>query len=102
MVGDERRRDPAPVPEPPLPPVAPPHGDRGGDAAGGTRVFGHAVRFDRIAAASHVAAGFVTVEELIGVTVLNRYAVVLGEVDGCQAINLPGQEAWMNVQGMPD
>lgn len=44
---------------------------------GGRLVFGHAVRFDRIAAASHAAAGFVTVEELIGVTVLNRFAVVL-------------------------
>jgi GNAT superfamily N-acetyltransferase len=44
---------------------------------GGTRVSGHAVRFDRIAAASHAAAGFVTVEELIGVTLLNRYAVVV-------------------------
>jgi hypothetical protein len=32
--------------------------------------FGHALRFDRIAAASHAAAGFVTVEELIGLTVL--------------------------------
>jgi hypothetical protein len=44
---------------------------------GGKRVFGHAVRFDRVAAASRAAAGFVTVEELIGVTVLNRFAVIV-------------------------
>jgi GNAT superfamily N-acetyltransferase len=44
---------------------------------GGKRVFGHALRFDRIAAASHAAAGFVTVEELIGFTVLDRFAMVL-------------------------
>jgi hypothetical protein len=44
---------------------------------GGKLVFGHALRFDRIAAASHAAAGFVTVEELIGLTVLNRFVVVL-------------------------
>ena len=29
---------------------------------GGTLVFGHASRFNRVAAASHAAAGFVTVE----------------------------------------
>jgi hypothetical protein len=44
---------------------------------GGSRVIGHARRFDAIAARSHVSAGFVTVEELIGVTLLNRVAVVL-------------------------
>lgn len=44
---------------------------------GGQRVVGHAYRFNRIAAASHAAAGFVTVEELIGLTVLNRFAVVV-------------------------
>lgn len=44
---------------------------------GGKVVFGHASRFNRIAAASHAAAGFVTVEELIGLNVLNRFAVVL-------------------------
>jgi hypothetical protein len=44
---------------------------------GGKVVFGHASRFNRIAAASHAAAGFVTVEELIGLNMLNRFAVVL-------------------------
>lgn len=44
---------------------------------GGTLVFGHASRFNRIAAASHAAAGYVTVEELIGLTVLNRFTIVL-------------------------
>ena len=44
---------------------------------GGRVVFGHASRFNRIAAASHAAAGFVTVEELIGLNMLNRFAVVL-------------------------
>jgi len=44
---------------------------------GGREVFGHASRFNRIAAASHAAAGFVTVEELIGLNVLDRYVVVL-------------------------
>ena len=44
---------------------------------GGAVVFGHASRFNRVAAASHVAAGFVTVEDLISLTVLNRFAVVL-------------------------
>lgn len=44
---------------------------------GGTVVFGHASRFNRIAAASHAAAGYVTVEELIGLRFLNRFAVVL-------------------------
>jgi GNAT superfamily N-acetyltransferase len=44
---------------------------------GGKRVFGHASRLNRIAAASHRAAGFVTVEDLIGLTVLDRFVVVL-------------------------
>jgi hypothetical protein len=44
---------------------------------GGKLMFGHAFRFDRIAAASHAAAGFVTVEELIGLNVLNRFVVPL-------------------------
>jgi GNAT superfamily N-acetyltransferase len=44
---------------------------------GGKLVFGHAFRFDRIAAASHAAAGFVTVEELLGLNVLNRFVVLL-------------------------
>jgi GNAT superfamily N-acetyltransferase len=44
---------------------------------GGKLVFGHAFRFDRIAAASHAAAGFVTVEDLIGLNVLNRFVVVV-------------------------
>jgi len=44
---------------------------------GGRLVFGHASRFNRNAAASHAAAGFVTVEELIGLTMLDRFAVVL-------------------------
>lgn len=44
---------------------------------GGNRVFGHASRFNRIAAASHAAAGYVTVEESISLTVLNRVAIVL-------------------------
>jgi GNAT superfamily N-acetyltransferase len=44
---------------------------------GGRRVFGHASRFNRIAAASHAAAGYVTVEDLITLTVLNRVAVIL-------------------------
>ncbi len=44
---------------------------------GGKLVFGHAFRFDRIAAASHAAAGFVTVEELTGLNVLNRFVVLL-------------------------
>jgi GNAT superfamily N-acetyltransferase len=44
---------------------------------GGTLIFGHASRFNRVAAASHVAAGYVTVEELIGLTVLNRFTIVL-------------------------
>lgn len=43
----------------------------------GKLVFGHAFRFNRIAAASHAAAGFVTVEELLGLNVLNRFVVVL-------------------------
>jgi GNAT superfamily N-acetyltransferase len=44
---------------------------------GGKVMFGHASRFNRIAAASHAAAGFVTVEELISLNMLNRFAVVL-------------------------
>lgn len=44
---------------------------------GARRVVGHASRFNRIAAASHRAAGFITVEDLIGLTVLNRFSVVL-------------------------
>ena len=44
---------------------------------GGAVVFGHASRFNRVAAASHVAAGFVTVEDLISLTMLNRFAVVV-------------------------
>jgi len=44
---------------------------------GGTLIFGHASRFNRIAAASHAAAGYVTVEELIGLTILNRFTLVL-------------------------
>ena len=44
---------------------------------GGELVFGHARRFSRVAAASHAAAGFVTVEELLGINVLNRFVVVL-------------------------
>ena len=44
---------------------------------GGKVVFGHASRFNRIAAASHAAAGFVTVEDVIGLNMLNRFAVVL-------------------------
>lgn len=44
---------------------------------GGHVTFGHASRFNRIAAASHAAAGFVTVEDLIGLTMLDRFAVVL-------------------------
>ena len=44
---------------------------------GGRVVFGHAARFNRVAASSHPAAGFVTVEELIGLTMLDRFAVVL-------------------------
>jgi GNAT superfamily N-acetyltransferase len=44
---------------------------------GGRAVFGHASRFNRIAAASHAAAGFVTVEELIGLNLLDRFVVVL-------------------------
>jgi GNAT superfamily N-acetyltransferase len=43
---------------------------------GGKLVFGHANRFNRIAAASHAAAGFVTVEELLGLNVLNRFVVI--------------------------
>jgi hypothetical protein len=44
---------------------------------GGARLIGHALRFDAMAAASHAAAGFVTVDELIGVTLLRRFAIVL-------------------------
>jgi GNAT superfamily N-acetyltransferase len=44
---------------------------------GGSRVCGHASRFNRIAAASHLAAGFVTVEELIGLTLIRRFTIVL-------------------------
>jgi GNAT superfamily N-acetyltransferase len=44
---------------------------------GGELVFGHASRFNRVAAASHAAAGFVTVEEMLGLNVLNRFVVVL-------------------------
>lgn len=44
---------------------------------GGKVVFGHASRFNRIAAASHSAAGFRTVEDLIALTMLTRFAVVL-------------------------
>lgn len=44
---------------------------------GGKVVFGHASRFNRIAAASHAAAGYVTVEELIGLNFLNRFVVVV-------------------------
>lgn len=44
---------------------------------GGRLVFGHANRFNRIAAASHKAAGFVTVEELLGLNVLNRFVVIV-------------------------
>jgi GNAT superfamily N-acetyltransferase len=44
---------------------------------GGKRVFGHASRLNRIAAASHRAAGFVTVEDLIGLNVLDRFVIIL-------------------------
>ncbi|HXJ83733.1 MAG TPA: GNAT family N-acetyltransferase [Candidatus Methylomirabilis sp.] len=44
---------------------------------GGTLIFGHASRFNRIAAASHAAAGYVTVEDMIGLTILNRFTLVL-------------------------
>ena len=44
---------------------------------GGHRVFGHASRFNRIAAASHAAAGYVTVEELISLTLFDRVALLL-------------------------
>jgi GNAT superfamily N-acetyltransferase len=44
---------------------------------GGTSVFGHASRFNKVAAASHVAAGYVTVEDLVSLTLLNRIAVVV-------------------------
>jgi GNAT superfamily N-acetyltransferase len=44
---------------------------------GGARVFGHASRFNKVAAASHVAAGYVTVEDLVSLTLLNRIAVVV-------------------------
>jgi GNAT superfamily N-acetyltransferase len=44
---------------------------------GGNVMFGHASRFNRVAAASHAAAGFVTVEDLIGLNVLNRFTLVL-------------------------
>jgi GNAT superfamily N-acetyltransferase len=44
---------------------------------GGSLVSGHASRFNRIAAASHLAAGFVTVEELIGLTLIRRFTIVL-------------------------
>ena len=44
---------------------------------GGKLVFGHASRFNRIAAASHKAAGFVTVNELIGLNLLDRFVVVV-------------------------
>jgi hypothetical protein len=33
--------------------------------------------FKRIAAASHAAAGFATVEDLIGLTVVHRFTIVL-------------------------
>ncbi len=44
---------------------------------GGRVMFGHALRLDRTAAASHAAAGFVTVEELIGISLFDRFAVLL-------------------------
>jgi GNAT superfamily N-acetyltransferase len=44
---------------------------------GARKIFGHASRFNRIAATSHKAAGFITVEDLIGLTVLNRFTVIL-------------------------
>jgi GNAT superfamily N-acetyltransferase len=64
---------------------------------GGRLVFGHAFRFNRIAAASHAAAGFTTVEELVGLNVLNRFVVIvyrrrvsdhLDERNRCSGISL--------------
>jgi len=44
---------------------------------GARTIFGHASRFNRVAAASHRAAGFTTVEDLIGLTLLDRFTVLL-------------------------
>jgi len=44
---------------------------------GGRVMFGHALRLDRTAAASHAAAGFVSVEELIAISLFDRFAVLL-------------------------
>jgi len=44
---------------------------------GGDVVFGHARRFSGVAAASHTAAGFVTVDDVLGIKVLDRFVVVL-------------------------
>jgi GNAT superfamily N-acetyltransferase len=44
---------------------------------GGKLIYGHADAFNRIAAASHAAAGFVTIEELFGINLLDRYLVLL-------------------------
>jgi hypothetical protein len=44
---------------------------------GGHVMFGHTLRMDRTAAASHAAAGFVTVEELIAISLFDRFAVLL-------------------------
>ena len=44
---------------------------------GGRVVFGHARARDRVAAASHAAAGFVSTEELWAMILLNRLVVVL-------------------------
>ncbi|HYB42915.1 MAG TPA: GNAT family N-acetyltransferase [Candidatus Methylomirabilis sp.] len=44
---------------------------------GGHVIFGHALRLDRAAAASHAAAGFVSAEELLGFSIFDRFAVLL-------------------------